>query len=102
MYDDSHCLTSHDVKNEDKAIEDIFSWEWYMRNIMGYNDEELKKADPQISKEVKKKQGGAKYILAKKLFDLATLDSLDKDVALDSSAKALFEKLQTAINGDNK
>ena len=67
--DEAHILTTHESKNVGKAIEDIFNRDWYLKEIFGYKDAEIKKADAVLSKEMQNQKGGAKYIWAKKLFE---------------------------------
>ena len=58
-YEDNNILTTHDIKNEGKSIEDVFARDWYMKNIMDYTEPQIKKANEKdvkdLPNEVKKK-----------------------------------------------
>lgn len=101
VFDEKHIMATHEAKNIGKAIEDVFNREWYLKKIFAYTDEEIKKADPTLSKEVHKKKGGAKYVWAKKLFELARTGTLIRTDVLDQSASALLEKLLHAVKDDS-
>ena len=101
VFDEKHIMTTHEIKNVGKAVEDVFNREWYLKEIFAYTDDEIKKADPTLSKEVHKKKGGAKYIWAKKLFELAQTGTLIRTDVLDQSAFDLFEKLLHTVKDDN-
>jgi len=101
VFDEKHIMTTHEAKNIGKAIEDVFNREWYLKEIFAYTDEEIKKADLSLSKEVHKKKGGAKYVWAKKLFELAQTGTLIRTDVLDQSASALLEKLLLAVKDDS-
>lgn len=98
-FDEEHFMTTHDLKNVEKAIEDIFNREWYLKEIFAYSPQEIKEADLVLSKEMKKKSGGAKYIWAKKLFDLVKKEKLSADAILTQDGIDLFEKLKKSIKG---
>lgn len=100
VFDEDHIMTTHEDKNIGRAIEDIFDREWYLKEIFGYNAEEIKKANAVLSKEMQSKKGGAKYIWAKKLFELAQNGELSKTVVLESSGSALLRKLLLTVRGE--
>lgn len=100
VFDDNHIMTTHEDKNIGRAIEDIFDREWYLREIFGYGEEEIKKADAVLSKEMQKKKGGAKYVWAKKLFDLAQTGTLNKTDVLDQTGSSLLRKLLLTVKGE--
>lgn len=100
VFNENHIMTTHEDKNIGRAIEDIFDREWYLKEIFGYNAEEIKKANAVLSKEMQGKKGGAKYIWAKKLFGLAQNGELNKTVVLDSSGCALLRKLLLTVRGE--
>lgn len=100
VFDEDHIMTTHEDKNIGRAIEDIFDREWYLKEIFGYNVEEIKKANAVLSKEMQSKKGGAKYVWAKKLFELAQNGSLVKGDVLDSSGSSLLRKLLLTVKGE--
>ncbi len=102
VYCENALLTTHDPENRDRAIEDIFNREWYLKNILDYSDSEVSKANEVVSKEVNKKQGGAKYVLAKKLYEKAASGELKIETILTEDGKKLWDKLTNAINGEEK
>lgn len=99
VFEESKFMTTHETKNIDKAIEDIFNRAWYLKEIFEYNEADIIGADPSISKELKKKSGGAKYFWAKKLFDLATQSKLSAESVLTQDGIDLFEKLDRNTKG---
>ena len=102
VYCENNVLTTHTAENEDRAIEDIFNREWYLKNILEYSDTEIGKANEVVSKEVSKKQGGAKYLLAKKLYEKAASGELKLETLLTEDGKKLWDKLTNAINGEER
>ena len=102
VYCENNFLTTHTIQNEDRAIEDIFNREWYFKNILEYSDAEIGKANEVVSKEVSKKQGGAKYLLAKKLYEKAASGELKLETLLTEDGKKLWDKLTNAINGEER
>lgn len=102
IFDEAHILTTHESKNVGRAIEDIFNRDWYLKEIFGYSDAEIKKADVLLSKEMQNKKGGAKYIWAKKLFEKAAASELNAKAVLNESGTGLLKKLCDSINGTNE
>ena len=102
IFDEAHILTTHENKNVSRAIEDIFNRDWYLKEIFGYTDSEIKKADAVLSKEMQNQKGGAKYIWAKKLFERAATGELNANTVLNESGTALFKKLCDIINGTSQ
>lgn len=101
VFAESDFLTTHGPQNSSRAIEDIFHREWYLRTIFEYDDQEIAKADPVLSKEMRKKQGGAKYAWAKKLYDLVHPGNLTPETVLDQSGIDLYHKLLQAIQHES-
>lgn len=102
VFGENEFLTTHEPQNVSKAIEDIFNRDWFLREIFEYTAEEATKADAVLSKEMRKKQGGAKYAWAKKLYDLVQAGGLSQDIVLNPSGKELYRKLVQTIqcNGE--
>lgn len=102
IFDEAHILTTHENKNVGRAIEDIFNRDWYLKEIFGYTDAEIKKADAVLSKEMQNQKGGAKYIWAKKLFEKAAAGELNANTVLNASGTDLLKKLCDVINGTSE
>lgn len=100
VFAEDHIMTTHEDQNIGRAIEDIFDREWYLKEIFGYNAEEIKKADAVLSEEMQKKKGGAKYVWAKKLFELAQTGALNKTDVLDQTGSRLLLKLLLTVRGE--
>ena len=98
VLEEDHFLTTHGPTVTDRAIEDIFNREWYLREIFEYTEEEINKADAILSKEMKKKHGGAKYVWAKKLFEKTFAGELDPKIVLNQNGTELFQNLFAVIN----
>lgn len=88
-----HIFSTHGFDSTDHAIEDIFNRDWYLKEVASYTDEEIKKAESMLSKEIKKKRGGAKYVWAKKLFDMTFTSEFNPDDTLTSRGKDLFYEI---------
>lgn len=101
VFDETHIFTTREEETGSYAIEDIFKREWYLKEIFAYNHAEITNASASLSEEMKNKNGGAKYIWAKKLFELAQTGSLNKANVLDESGIKLFEKLLATIKGES-
>lgn len=98
IIEETHAITTHGQTVADRAIEDIFNREWYLREIFGYTEDEIRKADAVLSKEMKKKHGGAKYVWAKKAYEAIRGESLSLDNVLNADGQALINELIAAIN----
>lgn len=96
VFDEDHIFTTHGQEKAGKAIEDIFKRDSFLKEIMGYEDADIKKADPLLSKEVAKQ--AAKFALAKSLYEKARARTISADAILEKDAEPLFEKLKKAIN----
>lgn len=98
VFDEACIFTTHDQDHAGKAIEDIFMRDSFLKEILGYKEADIKKADALLSKEVAKQANGAKFALAKSLYEKARAKTISADEILDKDAQALFEKLKEAIN----
>ena len=98
VFDEVHIFTTHEQEKAGKAIEDIFKRDSFLKEMMGYEEVDIKKADPLLSKEVAKQANGAKFALAKSLYEKARVKTISADEILDKDAPALFEKLKEALN----
>lgn len=66
ILEDSEIITTHGIKNVEKSIEDIFNKEFFLKEIMGYSQEEISAAAEINSQELKQnKKKDGKYLLAK-------------------------------------
>lgn len=66
ILEDSEIITTHGIKNVEKSIEDIFNKEFFLKEIMGYTQEEISTAAEINSQELKQnKKKDGKYLLAK-------------------------------------
>lgn len=102
VFADKDFFTTHGPQNSGRAIEDIFNREWFLRSIFDYSDQEIAKADQLLSKEMCKKQGGAKYTWAKKLYDLVHTGVFGAEAILDQSGIDLYRTLVQAIQCDTE
>lgn len=98
VFDENCIFTTHNQDNAGKAIEDIFKRDSFLKELLGYEDADIKTADALLSKEVGKQVNGTKLALAKALYEKARANAISADVILEKDAKDLFEKLKAAIN----
>ncbi len=98
VFDKAHIFTTHEKEKTGKAIEDVFERDSFLKEMMGYEEADIKKADPLLSKEVAKQVNGAKFALAKALYEKARANAISADEILDKDAQTLFEKLKKTIN----
>ena len=102
VFDEGCIFTTHEQENEGKTIEDVFNRDSYLKEIMEYTEADIKKADVLLSKEVAKQVNGAKFALAKSLYEKARAKTISTDILLEKEAQGLFDKLKTAINRVDK
>lgn len=98
IFDETCILTTHEQDNVGRTIEDIFERDGYLKEVLGYTDDDIKKADALLSKEVTKQANGAKFALARLLYEKARTNSISSSVILGKEASDLFEKLKVTIN----
>lgn len=98
VFDETCIFTTHEQDNLGRTIEDIFKRDSYLKEIIEYTEADIKKADALLSKEVAKQANGAKFALAKSLYEKARASTISADTILEKDAQDLFEKLKTAIN----
>ncbi len=96
-FDKNNVITVGETKDDEKAIEDIFDREWFLKNILEYKDEDIEKADALLSKEVNKKIGASKYVFAKKVYEMSANGTFEADKAFSENAKNLFDRLFKAL-----
>lgn len=96
MFDEEHFLTTHGTTVNSKEIEDIFNKEWYLKEILKYDESKINCTTNSISKEVKIEPGCSKYVLAKELYNMTRFGLEKKDV-LDDSGFSLWENLTVAL-----
>ena len=98
IFDEAHIFTTHEQEKAGKAIEDIFNRDRFLKEMMGYEEADIKKADALLSKEVAKQANGAKFALAKSLYEKASASTISADGILAKDARNLFDKLKKATN----
>lgn len=101
VFDEASFFTTHEPSNVGKAIEDIFIRDYFLREILEYTEDEIKKADAVLSKEIGKQPNGTKYALAKKVYEKANVHTLAAADILAEDGRRLFEKLEEAVNAEN-
>jgi len=97
VFESDHFLTTDKDEDVGMAIEDVFNREWFLTEILQYDDTQLQKAERLLSKEVGKQQGVGKYILAKRLYELAIGNALKTKKVISESGKELVNKLIATI-----
>ena len=97
-FDEACIFTTHAEGNTGKAIEDIFKRTSFLEEILGYEEADIDKADVLLSKEVAKQANGAKFALAKTLYEKARANTISAKEILEKDALDMFEKLKNAIN----
>ena len=97
VFESDRFLTTDKDEDVGMAIEDVFNREWFLTEILQYDDTQMQKAEKLLSKEVGKQQGVGKYILAKRLYELAIGNILKPKEVISESGKELVNKLIATI-----